>query len=91
LRDEAQRFAYGEAMIGFWGGLIRVAALHRAGDAAAARSAWPLVEMEAVRLRAVRELVQVAGSHANARDGLEASGVAPTYEFLRRRYGAAGR
>lgn len=88
LRDEARRFAYGEAMIGFWEGLIRLAALHRAGDAAGARRAWPLVEMEAVRLGAVRDLVQVAGSHADARDGLEASNVAPTYEFLRRRYGS---
>jgi hypothetical protein len=86
-----RRFAYGEAMIDFWDGLIRVAAAHRAGNAAAARRAWPEVEAEATRLRAVHDLVQVAGRDANARDGLAASSVEPTYEFLKRRYGSGGR
>ena len=91
LREEERRFAYGEAMFSFWEHLIRVAAFHRAGDTAAARREWPAVEAEAVRLRAVHDLVQVAASHANARDGLEASQVVPTYEFFRRRYSSGVR
>lgn len=90
LREEERRFAYGEAMVRFWDALIRVAACHREGDAAGARRLWPEVEAEAERLRAVRELVQVAGSHADARDGLAASSVEPTYAFLKRRYGSGG-
>lgn len=87
LADESRRFAYGEAMFGFWLGLIRIAAADRAHDDAAARATWPAVESAAARLRAVREEVQVAGSHADAPDGLAASQVVPTYEFFRRKYG----
>ena len=87
IDDEERRFEYGEAMFDFWLGLIRVAAAHRAQNAAAARREWPAVENAATRLRAIHELVQVAASHANARGGLEASQVVPTYEFFRRLYG----
>ncbi len=91
LREEERRFAYGEAMFGFWESLIRVAAYDRAGNPDRARRAWPAVETEAARLRAVHDLVQVAGRRADAADGLEASQVIPSYEFFRRRYGTGGR
>ena len=41
------------------------------------------------RLRAIRDLLQVAGAHGGARDGLEASHVGPALEFLRSRHGRA--
>jgi hypothetical protein len=87
IEDDARRFEYGEAMFGFWLGLIRVAGAHRAQDAAAARREWPAVEAAAARLRGVHDLVQVSGRDADARDGLAASQVLPTYEYFRRLYG----
>lgn len=91
LREEARRFAYGQAMLGFWQGMIRVAAFQRAGNPDAARRSWPAVEAEAARLREVHDLVQVAGGHIDVADGLAASGVAATYEAFKRRYGSTAR
>jgi hypothetical protein len=88
LADDERRFAYGEAMFAFYDHLVRVALQERRGDAAGARREFAGVERAARRLRAVRDLVRVASSHANARDGLEASGVVATYDFFRRRYGS---
>jgi len=87
VNEEDRRLAYGEAMVDFWVGLIRVAAADRAQLPDSARAAWPAVESAATRLRAIHEEVQVAGAHANAPDGLAASQVVPTYEFFRKKYG----
>ncbi len=87
LDDEDRRLAYGEAMFDLWVGLIRVAAADRAHVADSARAVWPAVESAVVRLRSIHDEVQVAGSHADAPDGLAASQVVPTYEYFRRKYG----
>ncbi|MEO5617799.1 MAG: DUF4838 domain-containing protein [Candidatus Eisenbacteria bacterium] len=83
LRDVEERFAYGEAMIEFWTALIRAAAAHREARPADLRIEMARADDAAARLREVRDLVQVGASHANARDGLEASGAARVYERLR--------
>lgn len=87
LREDERRFAYGEAVFALYSGLIRTVAAHRGHDAAAARRCFTRAEGAAARLRGIHELVQVAASHANASDGLEASGVRPTYEHFRKLYG----
>jgi len=83
LADVEERFAYGEAMIEFWIALIRGAAAHRAGLGPELRAQVARADSAAARLRGVTDLVQVAASHANARDGLEASGAVRVYERLR--------
>lgn len=87
LDEEARRFAYGEAMFAFYAGLLRTAEHERAGDTAAARASFAGVEQAARALGVVTDLVQVSASHANAANGLEASGVRGTYELFRSRYG----
>jgi hypothetical protein len=87
LAEEERRFAYGEAMFRFYIGLIRTSMGARMGDEAAARAAFAAADSAARALRGITDLVQVSASHANARDGLEASGVTATYELFRKRYG----
>lgn len=87
IGEITRRFGYGEAVMQLWLGLIRIAAADRSGDAATARAAWPATDAAAGRLRGMRDLVQVAGGHADAVDGLAASQVLPTLEYFRRRYG----
>ena len=48
---------------------------------------YPAHEARVAALARAAGFEQVSASHANARDGLEASGVASTYEELLRRYG----
>jgi len=83
LADDEQRFAYGEAMIEFWIALLRATVAHREGRSADLRAQMVRADSAATRLRAMRDLVQVAASHANASDGLEASGAVRVYERLR--------
>ena len=58
---------------------------------AAARAAFAEADQAAQALRGITDLVQVSASHANARDGLEASGVVATYELFKKRYGPRAR
>jgi hypothetical protein len=81
------RFAYGEATFALYSSLIRTALAHRARDGDAARRSFTVAEDAVRRLGRVADLVQVASSHANAADGLEASGVRPTFEYFARLYG----
>jgi hypothetical protein len=87
LAEEERRFAYGEAMFQFYIGLIRTSMGARMGDEAAARAAFAAADSAARRLRVITDLVQVSASHANAPDGLAATGVVATYELFRERYG----
>jgi len=87
LAEEERRFAYGEAMFRFYIGLIRASMGVRMGDERAARAAFASADSAARVLRGITDLVQASASHANAGDGLEASGVVPTYEVFRKRYG----
>ena len=87
IAEVERRFAYGEATFALYSSLIRTALAHRARDGDAARQHFAVAEDAARRLRRVGDLVQVASSHANAVDGLEASGVRPTFDYFARLYG----
>lgn len=87
IAEVERRFAYGEAVFQLYSSLIRTAAAHRAGDGDGARRAFAVAATAAGRLRGIHDLVQVAASHANAADGLEASGVVTTYDYFARLYG----
>jgi len=89
LEDEERRFAYGEATLEFYTALLTLYTFRTHGDEAAARATWPPLAAAAGRLRAMRDVVQVSASHANAADGLEATRMSEFYEALRRVYGAA--
>jgi hypothetical protein len=90
LEDLERRFAYGEAVFQLYAGLIHTAVAHRSLDRTGAERAFAAADRAAERLRAIHDLVQVAAAHANASDGLEASGVLRTYEFFRALYGRRG-
>ena len=87
IADVERRFAYGEATLTLYSALIRTAMAHRARDGDAARRSFGVAEEAARRLRRVDDLVKVASSHANAADGLEASGVRLTFDFFAGLYG----
>ncbi len=86
LLEDENRFGYGEAMIYFYYHLTRTAVFHRRGDEIMARHEFDKVEQFAKRLKAITDLVHVASSHANAKDGLEATQAVSAYEFYRKKY-----
>lgn len=87
LLEDAQRFGYGKAMILFYYHLVRTAIFHRRTDDVMARHEFQYVEHFAEVLRATEDLVQVASSHANAQDGLDATQAVNVYEFFKEKYG----
>jgi hypothetical protein len=90
LKDDERRFAYGEATFALYDHLLRLVAHDRAADRAGAARELALADSAASRLRAMRDVVQVAASHANARDGLDASHVEPTLAYFHARYRTGG-
>ena len=70
-------------MIAFWSALIRATSALRENRPDDFQSEMSIAERAAAQLAQVKDLVQVAALHANARDGLEASGAAGTYTELR--------
>jgi hypothetical protein len=86
LLEDENRFAYGEAMIYFYYHLTRTAIFHRRSDEIMVRHEFEKVEQFAKRLKAITDLVDVASSHANAKDGLEATQAVNAYEFYRKKY-----
>ncbi len=91
LEDDAQRFAYGEATFDLHDHLLRAVASDRAADRAGARRELAQADAAANRLRGMRDVVQVAASHANARDGLDASHVERTLAWWRARLASGKR
>lgn len=83
LAEVDARFRYGDAMLRFWIALIRAAEATRERRAGDLHAQIAVADSLADRLRSVTDLVQVAASHANARDGLAASGATKVYEHLR--------
>lgn len=83
LAEVDARFRYGDAMLRFWIALIRAAEAAREDRAADLRTQIAVADSQAARLRAVTDLVQVAATHANASDGLAASGATRVYQQLR--------
>jgi hypothetical protein len=87
LAEDERRFAYGEAMEYFHYHLFRTAMLHREGKTEEARKEFALLDAQAAKLKGMVDLVQVSSSHANAKDGLDATQAADVYEFFKEKYG----
>ena len=86
--EDERRFAYGEAMVLFQYHLVRTAMFHRDKQADLARREFEQVERQASILKGITDLVQVSSSHANAKDGLDASQLDQVYERYKKLYGA---
>ncbi|MCK4824380.1 hypothetical protein KA005_51990, partial [bacterium] len=91
LMEDERRFAYGEAMFSFYYHLVRTAIFHRRNSDALARHEFTSVEQFAERLQEITDLVQVSSSHANAKNGLEATQAVDEYKFFQARYGSEKR
>ena len=83
-----RRFAYGEAMFFFYYHLVRTSIFHRRHNETLARHEFSSVEQFAERLQEITDLVQVSSSHANAKNGLEATQAVDEYKFFQARYGS---
>ncbi|HSW46472.1 MAG TPA: DUF4838 domain-containing protein [Phycisphaerae bacterium] len=88
LLEDERRFAYGEAMIEFIHQMVRTALFQRQNDPEQARRSFAMVERQAAILEQIVDLVQVASSHANAANGLEATTLTHIYKVFRERYSA---
>jgi hypothetical protein len=89
LGDDLRRFAYGECTFRLYDCLFRLARADRGDPDVNTRQALASADSLAGELRAVRDLVQVAGADANARDGLDASHVAPALAYFHARFDPA--
>ncbi|MCE5251347.1 DUF4838 domain-containing protein [bacterium] len=87
LLEDGKRFAYGEAMFYFHYHLFRTALFNQRKDEPAARRECAELMRYAEQLRGMTDLVQVSSSHANAKDGLDATQAADVYEFFVEKYG----
>lgn len=87
LLEDERRFAYGEAMIGFYYHMARTARFHHQQNTDLARREFVRVERCASQLRQVTDLVQVSSTHANAENGLVATQAVNRYEFFKKTYG----
>ncbi len=87
LLEDERRFAYGEAMYYFHYHLVRTALFHRAHDVDRARREFADLERYAQELLGVTDLVNVSSSHANSKNGLEATQAVDVYTMFREKYG----
>jgi hypothetical protein len=83
IEDDARRFDYGEATILFIVHLIRCTEDVEHRNLRAAKEEMATLSPLAERLGNVTDIVQVASSHANATNGLEATRLADVYEKLK--------
>jgi len=89
LVEDERGLVYGEQTVRFYGALCRAYALDRAARADEARAALAEARALAGELRADTVSASAASSHANARNGLEASYAAGALTVLSRRLGPA--
>lgn len=85
LLEDERRFDYGEKMYAFYYHLVRTALLYRDGRHELASAEFAKVEQYAEQLRQITDLVQVASSHANARDGFAATQGQAAFDFYKER------
>ena len=88
LLEDERRFVYGEAMFFFYYHLVRTAIFHRRHNETLARREFLLVERFVERLQGITDLVQVSSSHANSKNGLEATQAVDEYKFFKEKYGS---
>ncbi len=87
LLEDERRFAYGEAMYYFHYHIFRTALFHRGHNESMARREFAELERYADKLRGITDLVQVSSSHANSKDGLEATQAVDVYTMFKEKYG----
>ena len=87
LIEDERRFTYGEAMFYFHYHLFRTAMFHREGKLQDARQEFASLDRYAEQLRGITDLVQVASSHANSKDGLDATQAVDVYTYFKEKYG----
>jgi len=85
LLEDERRFAYGEDMIMFIYHLVRTDTFIRRSDIANARVDFAEVEKYAKKLEAITDLTMVASSHANAKNGLIATGMMNIFEDFKKK------
>jgi len=86
LLEDERRLGYGEAMIMFYYHIIRTEIFHRRGHAALARNEFRHLQQYAEILENITDLVNVASSHANSKDGLAATSAVRSYNFYKETY-----
>ena len=82
LLEDDQNLRYGANTVFFYDAVIRAILAERAGDLASARHQLERSIPYARALRAETAIVQTASSHANAADGLAATGIEETYRKM---------
>ena len=87
LREDERRFSYGELMVAFHYHLYRTEMFDRAGNTEQARQEYGFLSLTAERLRNIVDLVQVSSSHANAKNGLDATMAEDIYNRFGEKYG----
>ena len=87
LLEDERRFRYGEAMVFFHYHLYRTAMFFHDGNGEAARIEFDELKRYAEKLRGITDEVQVSSSHANAKNGFEATQAVDLYEFFEAKYG----
>jgi len=85
LREDERRFAYGQDMIQFIYHLVRTDISLRKEDTGQAGIDFAEVEKYAQKLQAITDLSMVASSHANAENGLIATGMVNVYEHFKKK------
>ena len=87
LLEDEYRFSYGEDMFMFHYHLYRTAMFYHEGNEDMARHEFAHLQYYAERLKNIVDLVEVSSSHANAKNGFEATQAADTFDFFKEKYG----
>ena len=88
LDEDEARFVYGERTYDLWDACLRLGAAIRGDASVDVRAALADADAAATALRGMSDMVQDAGEHSNARDGLDASHVAAALDAFHRRFDA---
>ncbi|MBN1291403.1 MAG: DUF4838 domain-containing protein [Candidatus Latescibacteria bacterium] len=87
LLEDERRFAYGEDMFYFHYHILRTAMFYHSDDHEMARHEFSSLRRYAESLENIVDLVDVSSSHANAKNGFEATQAVDVYNFFRGKYG----
>ena len=86
LEEDEERFSYCEATLMFYNHLIRLYILGHEGQRMLAEAEWPLLRVAVDRLRAMKNVALDSSTHANAKDGMDATGLEDVYRSISSRY-----
>jgi hypothetical protein len=84
--DDARRFAYGELTFALWDRMIQLARADHGEPGIDVPRVLADADTLAARLASITDLVQSAGSHANAKNALEATHMASTLAWFHHRF-----